>query len=370
MSQNDHTCSRERLVQSPVFILSPPRSGSTLLRVLLNSHSMIRSPHELYLGDLEVNLSEFRSAIAMKQLGLGRTELEYLLWDRLLHHELILSGKQLIIEKTPANALVWRRIHECWPAARYIFLLRHPGSVHASLFDYLSRGFVDGVRQMVAEQLQDGTAGWELPVPAMQDTEPAGKPGGVQGWLMETMLEFVQGGEAGRKLPVSAMRDTEPSGKLADVRGRLTAMMTERREEGGAAIGTQPGFLSLVKSDYTEPAGKPGEAGDPITRMAFDHIHGVDEAMRVLPGLTVRYEDLVENPAKVTREVCSFLGVPWEQQMLEYGKRDHGLKELIGVGDVSANIRSGEIREPRALPRPEAIPEELRDVCRAWGYIA
>src|SRR5690625_2515261 len=33
-----------RQVDSPVFVLSPVRSGSTLLRMLLNSHSRIRAP--------------------------------------------------------------------------------------------------------------------------------------------------------------------------------------------------------------------------------------------------------------------------------------------------------------------------------------
>jgi len=41
--------SGDRLVAAPVFILCTLRSGSTLLRVLLNSHSQIHAPHELHL---------------------------------------------------------------------------------------------------------------------------------------------------------------------------------------------------------------------------------------------------------------------------------------------------------------------------------
>jgi hypothetical protein len=65
----------------------------------------------------------------MKRLGLDRAELEYVLWDRLLHLYLEGVGKEIIVDKTPSNVLQWERISECWPDARYIFLLRHPGAI-------------------------------------------------------------------------------------------------------------------------------------------------------------------------------------------------------------------------------------------------
>ncbi|MET8825035.1 sulfotransferase [Streptomyces sp. NPDC004610] len=122
-----------RLVDSPVFILSSVRSGSTLLRVLLNSHSRIRAPHEMHLRTLNVQLGRDFTAAAMKELALDRQELEHVLWDRVLHLELHRSGKDVIVDKTPANTLIWPRLHRCWPDARYILLLRHPGAVITSL---------------------------------------------------------------------------------------------------------------------------------------------------------------------------------------------------------------------------------------------
>ncbi|MFD7276761.1 sulfotransferase family protein [Streptomyces sp. NPDC059862] len=122
-----------RLVDSPVFVLSSVRSGSTLLRVLLNSHSRIRAPHEMHLRTVHVQLTRSFSAEAMKALELDKTELEHLLWDRVLHLELTRSGKDVIVDKTPPNTLIWPRLHRCWPNARYILLLRHPGAVIASL---------------------------------------------------------------------------------------------------------------------------------------------------------------------------------------------------------------------------------------------
>ena len=124
-----------RLVESPVFVLSSVRSGSTLLRVLLNSHSRVRAPHEMHLRTLHVDLSRTFSADAMQALQLDKDELEHMLWDRVLHLELTRSGKDVIVDKTPPNTLIWPRLHRCWPGARYILLLRHPGAIVASLTD-------------------------------------------------------------------------------------------------------------------------------------------------------------------------------------------------------------------------------------------
>ncbi|WP_309500459.1 sulfotransferase family protein [Streptomyces shenzhenensis] len=122
-----------RLVRSPAFVLSSVRSGSTLLRVLLNSHSRIRAPHEMHLRTVHVNMSREFTADAMKELALDREELEHVLWDRVLHLELSRSGKDVIVDKTPPNTLIWPRLHRCWPEARFILLLRHPGAVIQSL---------------------------------------------------------------------------------------------------------------------------------------------------------------------------------------------------------------------------------------------
>ncbi|MFD0318734.1 sulfotransferase family protein [Streptomyces flavalbus] len=127
--------SAHRLVPEPVFIISSVRSGSTLLRVLLNSHPEIRAPHEMHLRTLTVDLSKPYSKKAMAELGLDQRELEYLLWDRVLHRELVRSGKRIIVDKTPGNAGVWERLHEAWPKARYVFLLRHPASMVSSLIN-------------------------------------------------------------------------------------------------------------------------------------------------------------------------------------------------------------------------------------------
>jgi hypothetical protein len=119
----------DRLLTAPTFIICTLRSGSTLLRVLLNSHSQLHAPHELHLRYISVALDAKWSERSMKELGLDDRGLEHLLWDRLLHRELAASGKPSIVDKTPNNVFIADRLKECWPDARFIFLLRHPAMI-------------------------------------------------------------------------------------------------------------------------------------------------------------------------------------------------------------------------------------------------
>src|SRR5579875_448754 len=119
----------DRLLTAPVFIMSSVRSGSTLLRVLLDTHSQIHAPHELHLRSVKVQLANSYVTKAMKELGADADELQYLLWDRILHRELVRHGKTVLVNKTPSDAFIWRRIKEAWPDARFIYLLRNPAAV-------------------------------------------------------------------------------------------------------------------------------------------------------------------------------------------------------------------------------------------------
>ncbi|MEV8128759.1 sulfotransferase [Streptomyces sp. NPDC085944] len=122
----------ERLLRRPVFIISSIRSGSTLLRMMMGAHPRLHAPHELHIGRLEVTCTNWHSERAMSELGLLRGDLEHLLWDRVLHRDLTRSGKDHVVEKTPANAYMYRRLKDCWPDARFVFLLRHPESIARS----------------------------------------------------------------------------------------------------------------------------------------------------------------------------------------------------------------------------------------------
>jgi hypothetical protein len=122
-----------RLLTAPVFILSPARAGSTLLRMILGSHSTMYAPPELPLSQLTVRAETTWIKASLKELQFTSEELDYLLWDRVLADLLVRSGKPTLVAKTPSNVLIWPRIAACWPDARFIFLLRHPANSVVSL---------------------------------------------------------------------------------------------------------------------------------------------------------------------------------------------------------------------------------------------
>ncbi|WP_030918838.1 sulfotransferase family protein [Streptosporangium amethystogenes] len=125
----------DRLLVAPIFVLSPVRSGSTLLRAMLNAHSMLHAPHEPHVRRLRVEFGTSLAERAMRALGHNRADLEHLLWDRVLHRELVRSGKTFFVDKTPANAFAYQRVAACWPDARFVFLLRHPASIARSWYE-------------------------------------------------------------------------------------------------------------------------------------------------------------------------------------------------------------------------------------------
>ncbi len=141
-----------------VFLLSPPRSGSTLLRVMLAGNPALFAPPELELLGF-ATLGERRAAFSGRDSfwleGLIRAVMELLavdpeeakswlaeaedadlpvpeLYRRLqerLEGRLDESGRRLLVDKTPSYALnpsVLERAEEVFEGARYIHLLRHP----------------------------------------------------------------------------------------------------------------------------------------------------------------------------------------------------------------------------------------------------
>ncbi len=239
-----------RLVHQPVFVLSSVRSGSTLLRMVLGSHSQVYAPHELHLNDVQVELTSWYAESAMAELGFDRKELTDLLWDRILDLALQRSGRPVLVEKTPNHLLIYPRISQNWRNARFVFLLRHPASICQS---------------------------WHDARPQMSREE-----------AIESTLRYVT--------------------KLEEARQELT-------------------------------------------------------------GIDVRYEDLTADPVTESRRLCEFLGLPWEASMLEYGEKDHG-RFKRGLGDWSGKIQSGRPQPGRPLPEPHEVPEQLQEICRAWGYLS
>jgi len=140
-----------------VFLLSPPRSGSTLLRVMLGGHPRLFAPPELELLSFETlagrqaafsgrdsfwlegvirAVMEARSCDAAEAERIVAAATEGGWTTRRLYRELQgWIGDRLLVDKTPSYALdpmVLRRAEEWFAEPRYIHLLRHPQATNRS----------------------------------------------------------------------------------------------------------------------------------------------------------------------------------------------------------------------------------------------
>ena len=143
-----------------LFVIGPPRSGSTLLMRMLSSHSRIYSrpePHLLtplaHLGYYDtVDKAPFDHLQAQQSArefvaDLPRGEEDYLdacrAYTDILYGRMLAArgrGKPIFLDKTPANALVLPFIAKLYPRARYVVLTRHPAAIWSSY----ATSFFDG----------------------------------------------------------------------------------------------------------------------------------------------------------------------------------------------------------------------------------
>nr|4GBM_A Chain A, CurM Sulfotransferase [Moorena producens] len=135
-----------------IFILSSPRSGSTLLRVMLAGHSSLFSPPELHLLPFNT-MKERQEQLNLSYLGEGlqKTFMEVKNLDATASQALIkdlesqnLSIQQvygmlqeniaprLLVDKSPTYAMeptILERGEALFANSKYIYLVRHPYSV-------------------------------------------------------------------------------------------------------------------------------------------------------------------------------------------------------------------------------------------------
>src|ERR1044071_4567302 len=124
------------------FIISTARSGSTLLRYILDSHPAISCPSELYLGQLCRDLYFTVGYIKGQDAGLDSTKKELIVPDeiRRIIFELMDSyararNAQIWCEKTPTNVNHLRVLARVFPEAKYICLYRNCMDVVYSLIE-------------------------------------------------------------------------------------------------------------------------------------------------------------------------------------------------------------------------------------------
>ncbi|MEM7138889.1 MAG: sulfotransferase [Myxococcota bacterium] len=135
---------------SLVFVVSPPRAGSTLLQRMLGAHREIFTHPEPHLISPMAHLGVYgnvdkapydhiNAAEAMRAFieDLPNGERDYLdavraYTDTLYGRMLSTSDASYFLDKTPANALVLPFLQRVYPDAKYVLLTRHPLAVFSS----------------------------------------------------------------------------------------------------------------------------------------------------------------------------------------------------------------------------------------------
>ena len=134
------------------FILSSPRSGSTLLRVMLAGHPGLSSPPELHLlpfdtmaeREAELGVSQLgeglkRAFMALKNIDAAQSQkiVDELIEENAsvteVYHQLQqLAGDRLLVDKSPtyaSNRETLEKAEAIFDGAKYIHLVRHPYAV-------------------------------------------------------------------------------------------------------------------------------------------------------------------------------------------------------------------------------------------------
>lgn len=147
----------------PVFVLSCERSGSTLLRFIIDTHPQICSPAHLHLGQLCVSLytSIFYSLgqtmdEAMRE-RLVAAETRRII-DELMGRYARAKGKQMWCEKTTENLRYLKLLHEVFPDARYVCLYRNCMDVVHSSIECSRFGFLPELAPYVQKRPENTVA--------------------------------------------------------------------------------------------------------------------------------------------------------------------------------------------------------------------
>jgi protein-tyrosine sulfotransferase len=126
-----------RAMSTPIFLLGPPRSGTTLLRWIIDTHPNIHCPGEthfltrvrdLFVESWPLHIEGYPPAAILRQL---RGLVEGVMGELASR-----AGKRRWAEKSPQHALVAEFIHRLFEGqCRFVVLMRHGLDVAASISD-------------------------------------------------------------------------------------------------------------------------------------------------------------------------------------------------------------------------------------------
>jgi Flp pilus assembly protein TadD len=122
---------------SPVFVVGFPRSGTTLLEQMLDAHPMLQSMDETpFFERLAGKLRAHNPKILADLSVLRQYDV-----DELRKHYHLMAAERIprrwdaqLVDKNPLNLLWLPMIYRLFPAAKFIFCLRHPCDVILSCY--------------------------------------------------------------------------------------------------------------------------------------------------------------------------------------------------------------------------------------------
>lgn len=140
-----------------IFLISLPRSGSTLLQRLLATHSQISTTSESWIllpilypftdGEVFAEYDHETCTRAIREFTQASYSDEYNYKKSISDHVVNIFGaiahnndQQFFLEKTPRNNLVLDQLLELFPNSKFIFMWRNPVSVASSIVDTFGQG--------------------------------------------------------------------------------------------------------------------------------------------------------------------------------------------------------------------------------------
>jgi len=153
----------------PVFVVGSMRSGSTMLRLMLDSHPRIAIPSETgFMGSAVAvhRIPDWKFGDGWyERLGWSAEEVDDRLrefYDGMFRRYAAEQGKPRWGEKTPFHTAHMQRMARIFPDACFVGIVRHPGAVASSLHRRFHYDFAEAVTYWSDTNKQMLTAGMAL----------------------------------------------------------------------------------------------------------------------------------------------------------------------------------------------------------------
>jgi hypothetical protein len=235
-------------VNGPIFIVSPMGTGSTLLRLILDSHPNIAIPHETGFMRIYTAMRFIPFKLSGRQWAqrLGWTDEELdeearRFFERIFMRYAEQHGKQRWGEKTPQHLWHIAKMKRVFPDSVIVAIVRHPGAAAASnmrRFGHSARWAILHCRRYYKEIARQAAMGGDRMIVLRYEDlvlEPERLLRELLGWLGEpwdnSVLEHhsIQGERDHHRIeglskadePITAARITKWAGELSEADERL-----------------------------------------------------------------------------------------------------------------------------------------------------